>query len=73
MDGKVRVIHADEPSARLSSSHTAHTFEPVDTGSNTLVRPTQSRRDRLIAATVEAVADGSVDRLSRSLDTAKAL
>jgi hypothetical protein len=73
MDDGVRVIHASGSSAQLSSSHTAHTFGPAGAGSNTLASPGQTRRERLIAATGEVLADGSVDRLLESRDTIKAL
>jgi hypothetical protein len=73
MDGRVRVIHASESSVQLSSSHTVHTFAPTIAGSSTFVQPSQTRRERLIAATVEVFADGSVDRLAESRDARKAL
>jgi hypothetical protein len=73
MDDGVRVVDASGSSAQLSSSHTAHTLAPAGAGSNTLAKPSQTRRERLIAATVEVLADGSVDRLPESRDATKAL
>jgi hypothetical protein len=73
MDDGVRVIDANGSSAQLSSSHTAHTFGPAGADSNTLAGPSQTRRERLIAATVELLTDGSVDRLPKSRDATKAL
>ncbi len=73
MDAKVRVNHAEGSPTAMGSSHTGHTVHAAGASSSTLVAPTQSHRYRLIAATVEALAEGSVDRLRESRDAAKAL
>jgi hypothetical protein len=73
MDGEVRVKDATFGLNGLYSSHTLHRNHPVDTGQTGFAETPQTRRERLIAATVEAVAEGSVDRLGKSRAATKAL
>ncbi len=73
MDGEVRVIDAGMALTGGGSSHTAHSIRPSSTGLRALADAPESRRDMLIAATVEVVSEGSVDRLPRTQDTSKAL
>ncbi len=70
MDGEVRVTDADRPLGNVGSSHTMHNDCASSQGVSALAEPPQDRRDRLIAATVEVVSEGSVDRLAQTRDTA---
>ncbi len=73
MDAEVRIKGADAGHAGIASSHTMHSIRPSSGGSSSSTDAPHHRRDRLIAATVEVLADGSVDRLDESRDTPKAL
>ena len=73
MDGEVRVRDIQTPLGGVYSSHTFHPNRPVSTGQTGTAETDQTRRERLIAATVEVIAEGSVDRLAQSWDTSKAL
>ncbi len=73
MDVEVRVKHAEVPSNSTASSHTLHSIRPVNTGSDAISGDQQTRRERLITATVEAVSEVGVDRLCKTLDTPEAL
>jgi hypothetical protein len=72
MDGEVRVRGAATELGGVYSSHTLHRDRPARRGKKGIADPLPTRRERLIVAMVEAIADGSVDRLDRSLDTTKA-
>jgi hypothetical protein len=73
MDGEVRVMRADVPSRDVASSHTLHNVFPLSAGISASSEAPLSRRERLLQATVEAVSEGSVDRLHRTRDSRKAL
>jgi hypothetical protein len=72
VDGEVRVIRAQVQSREVASSHTLHSFSPANSELATTANTTLSRRERLIEATVEAVSEGSVDRLHRTRDSQEA-
>ncbi len=69
MDGEVRVIRGDAAVAGVGRSHTVHSISPSSKGSRGPSESSRSPRDRLIAGTVEVLADSSVDRLAGSRDT----
>ncbi len=73
MDGEVRVKGAEVQLGGVYSSHTLHGTSPANTGSSSISASSRSRRERLIAAAIEVLAEGSVDRLVESRDTPKAL
>ena len=69
MDGEVRVMHAALSSVGVGSSHTVYPVSPAGMGFRSLDGADQSRRERLIEATLEVVSAGSVDRLVQTRDT----
>jgi hypothetical protein len=73
MDGEVRVKDTQTPLESVYSSHTLHRNRPAGKGQEAVAEPRPTRRECLITAAVDAVADGSVDRLAKSRDATKAL
>jgi hypothetical protein len=73
MDGEVRVMDAGKPLTGGGSSHTVLPVSPAGIGLRGFDELPQTRRERLIASTLEAASQGSVHRLAQSRETREAL
>ena len=71
MDRMVRIRHADALSTAGGSSHTVHSIHTHIPGEVSSGEPLQTRRQRLVAATPQALAEAGVDRLARTRDSRK--